>query len=192
MQLAKHLRGGTGRGSTEMEKIGDIVTAPDNGCTSAQSRCGNDHLQDVANAGAGLPVQAPPADYKYQPCVQNESGEVTATYAAAGETPGAAAYFATNDAAMLRTHLGDLLFGVASCTFDLDSIVTGDPTRSSVTLDGMPLAYGDTAGGWTLEANKYQVTLQGSACDTYRSGMGHEVSIVFTCDEMGVRVAEPR
>jgi len=172
--------------------IGDIVTAPDNGCTSAQSRCGNDHLQDVANAGAGLPVQAPPADYKYQPCVQNETVEVTATYAAAGETPGAAEYFATNDAAMLRTHLGDLLFGVASCTFDLDAIVTGDPTRSNVTLDGAPLTYGDTAGGWTLEANKYQVTLQGTACETYRSGEGHDVSIEFKCDEMGMPVAEPR
>jgi len=27
MQIAKHLRGGTGRASTEMEKIGDIVMA---------------------------------------------------------------------------------------------------------------------------------------------------------------------
>jgi hypothetical protein len=146
--------------------IGDIVTSPDNGCNS-QSRCGKEHLQDVANAGMGLPVQAPPADYKYQPCVQNETGDVVATYAAAGETPGAAPYFATNDGAMLRQNLGDLLFGVASCTFDLDAVVTGDPRRSSVTLDG-------------------------SACEKYRSGDGHDVSIQFLCDEMGMPVAEPR
>jgi len=176
--------------------IGDIVTAPDNGCNAVQARCGNDHLQDVANAGMGLPVVAPPTDYKYQPCVQNETGDVTAAYAASGATPGAAEYFATNDPATLKTNLSDLLFGVASCTFDLDAIVTGDPTRSNVTLDGTALAYGDTAGGWTLEDNKYQVTLQGTACDTYRdtarTGTKHDVSIEFLCDEMGETVAEPR
>jgi hypothetical protein len=171
--------------------IGDIVTSPDNGCND-QSRCGKEHLQDVANAGMGLPVQAPPTDYKYQPCVQSETGDVVATYAAAGETPGTAPYFATNDGAMLRKNLGDLLFGVASCTFDLDAVVTGDPRRSNVTLDGDALGFGDTAGGWTLEDNKYQVTLQGSACEKYRSGDGHDVSIQFLCDEMGMPVAEPR
>ena len=171
--------------------IGDIVTSPDNGCNS-QSRCGKEHLQDVANAGMGLPVQAPPTDYKYQPCVQNETGDVVATYAAAGETPGNATYFATNDSAMLRKNLSDLLLGVASCTFDLDVVVTGDPRHSEVTLDGEPLAFGDTAGGWTLEDNKHQVTLEGAACDTYRSRAGAAVSIRFFCDEMHVPVAEPR
>jgi hypothetical protein len=78
-----------------------------------------------------------------------------------------------------------VLFGVASCTFDLDAVVTGDPTRSNVTLDGAPLTYGE---GWALEMNKYQVTLQGSACDTYRSAPDHVVSIEFLCDEMGMPV----
>lgn len=172
--------------------IGDIVTNPDSGCTAGKMRCGEDHLQDVANAGMGLPVQAPPDEYKYEGCIANEGGTLTATYAASGETPGTAEYFATNDPAELRESLSKVLFGVASCTFDLDAVVTGDPTRSSVTLDGAPLTYGDTASGWTLEMNKYQVTLQGSACDTYRSGEGHDVSIEFLCDEMGTPVAEPR
>lgn len=172
--------------------IGDIVTNPDSGCTVGKMRCGDDHLQDVANAGLGLPVQAPPDDYKYEGCIANEGGALTATYAAAGETPGTAEYFATNDPAELRDSLSKVLFGVASCTFDLDAVVTGDPTRSSVTLDGAPLAYGDTANGWTLEMNKYQVTLQGAACDTFRAGAGHDVSIQFLCDEKGEPVAEPR
>jgi len=171
--------------------IGDIVTSPDDGCNE-QSRCGKEHLQDVANAGMGLAVQQPPTDYKYQPCVQSETGDVVATYAAAGETPGAAPYFATNDGATLKKNLGDLLFGVASCTFDLDAVVTGDPRQSTVTLDGEALGFGDTASGWTLEDNKYQVTLQGSACEKYRSGEGHDVSIQFLCDAMGTPVAEPR
>jgi len=172
--------------------IGDIVTNPDSGCTPGKMRCGDDHLQDVANAGVGLPVEAPPDGYKYEGCIANEGGALTATYAAAGETPGTAEYFATNDAAELRESLSKVLFGVASCTFDLDAVVTGDPTRSTVTLDGAPLAYDDMTGGWTLEMNKYQVTLQGAACETYRSGAGHDVSIQFLCDEKGEPVAEPR
>jgi hypothetical protein len=169
--------------------IGDIVTNPNSGCTAGKMRCGNDHLQDVANAGVGLPVQAPPDDYKYERCIAEEGGTLTAAYAAAGETPGTAEYFATNDAAELSKNLSQVLFGVASCTFDLDAVVTGDPTRSNVTLDGAPLTYGE---GWALEMNKYQVTLQGSACDTYRSAPDHVVSIEFLCDEMGMPVAEPR
>ena len=172
--------------------IGDIVTNPDSGCTASKMRCGNDHLQDVANAGMGLPVQAPPDEYKYEGCIANEGGVLTATYAAAGEMPGTAEYFATNDPAALRDSLSKVLFGVASCTFDLDAIVTGDPTHSEVTLDGAPLTYGDAANGWSLESNKYQVTLTGAACDTYRADPGHTISIKFFCDEMGTPVAEPR
>jgi len=171
--------------------IGDIVAQPNNGCTASTMRCGNDHLQDVANAGVGLPVTAPPDSYKYEGCVANEGGVLTATYAAAGETGGNATFFATNDPAALSANLATLLSGVQSCTFDLDAIVTGNPAVGVVTLDGTTLTYGDTAAGWTLEDNKYQVTIQGSACDTYRSGRDHHVVANFPCD-MGKPIAEPR
>lgn len=173
--------------------IGSLVDQPNDGCNAPQVRCGMDHLQDIANAGAGLPVVAPPADYQYQPCVANEGAVLTATYAADGETPGDAVPFATNDGAELRQHLSELLTNVQSCTFDLDAVVTGDPsTASSVTLNGTPLAYGDTAAGWTLEANHYQVTLQGSACVTYRSMPGSTLDISFQCDASGEPIAQPR
>ena len=138
-----------------------------------------------------MPVTAPPDEYKYQGCVANEGGVLTASYAAAGETAGTATFFATNNGAELRTHLADLLNSVQSCTFDLDAVVTGNAALGDVTLDGTKLTYGDTAGGWALEENKYQVTLQGSACDTYRSGAGHSVAVSFPCD-MGKPIAEPR
>jgi hypothetical protein len=172
--------------------IGDIVSQPNSGCTAGKMRCGELHLQDVANAGAGLPVTAPPDEYKYEGCIANEGGVLTGTYAAAGEVAGTAPYFATNDGAALRDHLTKLLSSVATCTFDLDAIVTGDPTRSLVTLNGNTLAYGDTAAGWTLEDNHYQVTLQGTACETYRAGEANEVHIEFFCDPAGKPIAEPR
>jgi hypothetical protein len=170
--------------------IGDIVVS-DDGCNLAQDRCGNDHLQDIANAGAGLPVTAPPADYKYQPCIQGEGGVLTASYAAAGDTPGTAPYFSTNDGAMLQANLAQVLNAVQSCTFDLDANVTGNPAGGVVTLNNNALTYGDTAGGWTLEDNKHQVTLQGTACDAFRANDGSTLSIAFPCD-MGKPIAEPR
>jgi hypothetical protein len=170
--------------------IGDIVVSND-GCNVMQDRCGNDHLQDIANAGAGLPVQAPPSDYKYQPCIQGEGGVLTATYAGASDTPGMAPYFSTNDGAELQANLAKVLNAVQSCTFDLDANVTGNPSGGVVTLNGNALTYGDTSGGWTLEDNKHQVTLQGSACDSFRMNDGSTLSVAFPCD-MGKPIAEPR
>jgi hypothetical protein len=171
--------------------IGDI-TLSDDGCNVMQARCGNDHLQDVANAGAGLPVQAPPADYKYQPCIQGEGGTLTATYVDAGQTTGTAPYFTANDSATLRQKLGEALMAVQSCTFDLNAIVTGNPAGGVVTLNGVPLTFGDMTSGWTLEPNKYQVTLQGSSCDTFRTNPGSMLNIAFPCDKMNKPIAEPR
>jgi len=172
--------------------IGDIVEQPNNGCNQDQSRCGDKHLQDVANAGAGLPVQAPPSDYQYQPCVASETGGMfTAAYATADQTPGTAPYFATNDASELRANLQKVLNAVQTCTFDLSANVTGNPALANVTLDGTPLTYGDMAAGWTLEDNKHQVTLEGSACDTYRANPGSKFHASFPCD-MGKPIAEPR
>ncbi|HTQ05832.1 MAG TPA: vWA domain-containing protein [Polyangiaceae bacterium] len=172
--------------------IGDIVEQPNDGCNATQSRCGDEHLQDVANAGAGLPVQAPPSDYQYQPCVQGETGGMfTATYATAGQTPGAAPFFESNDPDVLRTGLAKVLSAVQTCTFDLTANVTGNPALANVTLDGNPLTYGDMAAGWILEDNKHQITLEGSACDNFRSNPGSALHASFPCD-MGKPIAEPR
>ncbi len=171
--------------------IGDLVEQPNDGCNAQQVRCGEEHLQDVANAGAGLPVQAPPNDYQYQPCVQNEGGVLTATYATADQTPGNAPFFESNDPDELRTGLAKVLNAVQTCTFDLTASVTGNPALANVTLDGNPLTYGDTAAGWTLEDNKHQITLEGSACDSFRANPGTTLNASFPCD-MGKPIAEPR
>ena len=67
--------------------IGDIVAQPNAGC-STNARCGSMHLQDMANAGLGLPVQAPPDGFKYEPC--NIGQVLNATYSPTG---GTAAFF---------------------------------------------------------------------------------------------------
>jgi hypothetical protein len=187
--------------------LGDIVAQPNNGCPTS-ARCGLLHLQDMANAGVAAAVQAPPTcddplspdcQYKYAGC--NPDQLLTATYTP--DAPDVGLPFAVdtrnaNAQAELTTTLTGLLNSVVSCTFDMNQYVTGDPTNSSVTLNGSPLTFGDTAGGWLLEPNKYQVTLQGTACEAFKAasaeqgGSGAVVSITFFCDAEGNPITEPR
>ena len=62
------------------------------GCTPDTARCASDHFQDIANAGRGLPVVAPPAGYSSLPCVVETGGELLASYAQQG---GSARFFWT-------------------------------------------------------------------------------------------------
>jgi len=53
-------------------------------CDPNQARCSEDHFQDLANAGRGLPVQAPPAAYTSLPCAAETGGVLLADYARQG------------------------------------------------------------------------------------------------------------
>jgi hypothetical protein len=180
--------------------MGAVLSESSAGCETRWGRCAADYLQDAANAGSGAPVEPPPMEYWYQQCATMQTGAnpgtPVATYAAVGGG-GTEPYYTARSSSELLTALTGLLSDVASCTFDMNAYVTGDPTNSLVQLNGSPLAYGDTAAGWILEPNKYQVTLQGSACETFKSasqgGAEVNVNIVFYCDpETGEPIAEPR
>jgi hypothetical protein len=54
------------------------------GCDTSQARCSEDHFQDLANAGRGLPVQAPPEAYASLPCAAETGGVLLADYAGEG------------------------------------------------------------------------------------------------------------
>ncbi|HVR20156.1 MAG TPA: vWA domain-containing protein, partial [Polyangiaceae bacterium] len=163
--------------------IGDIL-ATNSGCNTGSMRCGRDHLQDIANAGAGQPVAPPPMAYWYEQCATIQSGTSpgtpVATYAASGQTPGTATYYTAMSAAELRTALTTLLTDVVSCTIELDATVnaTADPGLARVTLAGTAVPY-NTADGWILETTRDKITLQGAACVTFRGGAS--VNVVFPC-----------
>jgi hypothetical protein len=179
--------------------IGDIVAQPNNGCPTS-ARCGQLHLQDLANAGIGAPVQPPvgcedPADpncqFKYAGC--NPGNLLLATYTAAAPDVGTPFSVDTRNAdaqAELVSTLTGLLVNVISCTVEMDAVVTGNPALGIVTVGGNPVPY-DNADGWVLDmATKYNVTLQGAACETFRGGAA--LDIKFPCDVMGNPIAEPR
>jgi hypothetical protein len=163
--------------------IGDII-AGNSGCEPAWGRCGPLHLQDIANAGQGLPVQQPPDQLKYQACTPTQM--LTATYAPVGETPGTAPYFTAASPAELETALSGLLNSVVSCTYDMNANVVGDPALGTVKINGTDVPYGE-ADGWKLEDNKFQITLQGAACDTFKAMAGSTLFVSFPC-----KVAVPK
>jgi hypothetical protein len=76
------------------------------GCTPETARCGSDHFQDLANAGRGLPVVAPPADYVTLPCVAETGGQLLAEYSAVG---GTAPYFWTMGPAEVAAAIDNVL-----------------------------------------------------------------------------------
>jgi hypothetical protein len=178
--------------------VGDIVAQPNNGCPTS-ARCGLEHLQDMANAGVGAPVQpaptcddpaSPDCQYKYAGC--NPDNTLVAAYTAGAPDVGkpySVDTSATDAQANLIAALSELLSDAISCTVEMDAIVTGDPSLGVVAVGGMQETYMD-ANGWTLEADKFSVTLQGAACSNFKGGQ--DLHISFPCDPNGNPIAVHR
>lgn len=163
--------------------IGDIVTS-NSGCEPSWGRCGKDHLQDLANAGMGLAVAAPPDSLKYQSCTPTQM--LAGTYAGPAEMAGTAKYFTAANPAELETALSGLLNSVVSCTYDMNAKVVGDASLGTVQVNGADVPY-NTENGWKLEANQVQITLQGKACDDFKATPGAKLFVSFPC-----KVAVPK
>ncbi len=112
-----------------------------------------DHLQRMANAGAGLPPNTP--------------------------SPAAAPFWIADNAKDLATHLGIIVGSVRSCVFMLHGMVQpGYESLGNVVLDGEQLRYGDP-NGWKLDSAS-QLELLGTSCETAKLA-GRQLSIDFPC-----------
>jgi hypothetical protein len=157
--------------------IGDILASSD-----TSMRVGKDHLQDLANAGTGQPVTPNSLEYSYQQCV---TGGLTATYAVAPQVPGTAPYYTVSsaDGTTAQTQLAAAILAsleqARSCTFNMDAQVNGDASLGTLTFNGNVLPFGDP-NGWSLGADLISVSLNGSACDTWKKD-GGKVNVVFPC-----------
>src|SRR5204862_4486641 len=104
-------------------------------------------------------------EFRYEQCNEAD-GTLNATYTAAAPdvgTPFAVDTAATNAREQLLVALSQLLNDAIPCTIEMDAIVTGDPSLGVVSVGGAQQTYND-ANGWMLEADKFSVTLQGTAC----------------------------
>jgi hypothetical protein len=150
------------------------------------------HLRDVANAGAGQPVALPQGINNEQDlrnrCRDNPAGSVPGTYAA---TSGNAEFFQANgtDQSALGAALDAAIYGVRSCIFELDGAVEINPDRvgsARITLDeGAPLVFNDP-NGWRL-VTATQVELVGSACQQLKNPATGGIKFDFPCDVFSPR-----
>lgn len=119
---------------------------------SVGSDVGEDHLQDMANAGAGLPVGG----------AEN------------------AQFWQALDAAGLADAFDTIINGVRSCILTVNGEI--DPAKACegvVTIDGVEIPCNDP-NGWVLNSPT-EIELQGEACETIQNG-DHVVEATFPCD----------
>ncbi|HKE13586.1 MAG TPA: hypothetical protein VKB80_01890 [Kofleriaceae bacterium] len=123
-----------------------LSVAPDQGAI--------DHLQRVANIGAGLaPDTLPPA---------------------------AAPVFQASDAEEMVDAFNTIIGGVRSCSIDLEDPVDLDRAdEGTVILNGTELTYGDNADWHMVDEDTFE--LLGAACDTYKSNAQIDLSAEFPC-----------
>jgi hypothetical protein len=90
--------------------FGDVVAA-NTGCSPSSMPCGERHLQDMANAGTGRPVETPPPSFWYEPCPRAETpgpmGIPRAVYVPA-TMGGTADYYSGTGRATLRAELATM------------------------------------------------------------------------------------
>ena len=184
--------------------IGDILNAAADGCSAG--RCGKDYLQDVANAGTGLPVEpASDANYAYSSCVANGPTKgLVATYAATGGG-GKAPYYTVSgsgtasDVTPLVTAVKQALTQTRSCTFAMTATlptgmttgvkITTNAEKGKFSYNSAPLTYSDP-NGWTLNADQTGITLSGSVCDSWKTA-GGTLTGSFPCEVMFDPVPPP-
>ncbi|WP_237245449.1 MULTISPECIES: VWA domain-containing protein [Sorangium] len=133
-----------------------------------------EHLQDLANAGAGQPVRRP--QNTNQACFTGAG-----TYADVG---GTAMYYTPDptNANALENELNAAISGAKSCTFDLQGSIAVDLDHASegqVLIDGVPVPY-DAQNGWTMESPT-QLTLVGDACEKLKAAT-QGISFNFPCE----------
>jgi len=123
---------------------------------SVGSELGEDHQQEIANAGLGRMPGDPNAEY-----------------------------WVAGDDQSLRAALTSIVGGQLGCEIQLNGRVEdGDPCLGSVALNGRQLECGD-ANGWEL-VDPQHIRLLGSACDELKADDDVFLDVSFPCEVMVV------
>ena len=138
------------------------------------------HLQDLANAGAGQPVLSPGDNLKNS-CLGGDETKAKGKYAAAG---GSTKFFTPDatDATALENALSAAVAGAQSCTFDLQGKIEVDLAHAGlghVLIDGNAVPY-NAQNGWQM-TSPTQLELVGDACSQLKNAT-KGISFDFPCD----------
>jgi hypothetical protein len=119
---------------------------------SVGNEIGEQHLQDLANAGAGLPPDGAED----------------------------AVFYTASDAGELRAAFEDILGRARSCLLTLaGSLDLAEASQGHVVLNGVELDYDDPNGWRTID--EHTIELVGAACDTFLAADELDLSAAFPC-----------
>lgn len=101
--------------------------------------------------------------------------------AQAGGTASAtgSSYYQADDEASLLQAFQSIASSVVSCTFALEQ-APPDPKKLTVNVNGTRVTR-NKADGWTYDEAGQTLTLQGAACDAFKSPAGAQVDVIYGC-----------
>jgi hypothetical protein len=124
------------------------------------------HQQDMANAGQGLPVPAPSANCD----PVNDPNNCAQRYNPQSKQD-------------LIDDLTNIILGQRSCTFTLDGeVIQGKECDGEVTINNVVIPCNDP-DGWQLNSPT-EIEFVGAACDTIMNELEVEVTASFPCDSV--------
>jgi len=127
----------------------------------AMGQVHEDHLQDLANAGAGLPTLG-----RYDQASPEER----------------APFWTPTDVEGLEETIASIVGGTLDCRLTVSGRLDVDRVcEGTVRLDGEPVAC-DAPGGGFLATSASTIELLGETCARFRSGQVTEVDASFPCD----------
>jgi hypothetical protein len=120
---------------------------------SVGNEVGAAHQQDMANAGAGKPIN---------------------------HSQGDAPFYNASNPAELKSRFNEIINGVRDCTFAIsDRVDASQAADGTVKLNDQPLVFNDP-NGWTL-VDEHTLKLNGSACQTFLDDPTVSLSAEFPC-----------
>ncbi|HJK96545.1 MAG TPA: hypothetical protein RMF84_04950 [Polyangiaceae bacterium LLY-WYZ-14_1] len=128
---------------------------------------GQRHMQDMANAGVGLPVldegQRYPDDAELAP------------------------FYDPQDTGELADDLTEIVTGAVSCELEVDGeLIVDRACEGTLEVDGEAVPCDQPGGGWRA-VDDGTLELLGSLCDDFRAGRIASVRGVFPCDTVILR-----
>lgn len=137
---------------------------------------GVNHLQDLANAGLGQPVQDRPEP------VDCPMGSFT--LGAYSPTGGAAKVFNPADPDALKADIAGIVGALRSCSYTLSAEVIADKAHlGTVLVNDEAAVFGDP-NGWRMN-DAYELELIGASCVAVKTVASPDVYISFPCESFG-------
>lgn len=139
---------------------------------------GLSHLQDLANAGSGLPVQQRPLPANCEEFQFNQG-----TYSTSG---GNATVFNPSDPEQLKADIAGVVGSTRSCVYTMNEEVELDKAHLGTVLVNDVMARYDDKDGWRMNSPT-ELELLGASCIAVKTTINPDVFISFPCDSFVVR-----